>query len=89
MTNPTAATGKPRVLIDFEANGNFFIYSDPGVEVICRHAHCPEDELYLYGHHPIREEWLQGKPVGYRGDDSVIERSLEQLKEIIEAARGA
>jgi hypothetical protein len=93
--NPTVqgekdmTTSKQRVVIDFEANGDFFIYSDPEVEVICRHAHCTDDELYRYGHHPIPEQWLQGKPVGYRGDGSVIEKNLERLKEIIDAARGA
>ena len=32
MTNPS----KQRVVIDFKENGDFFIYSDPEVEVICR-----------------------------------------------------
>ena len=59
---------KQRVVIDFKENGDFFIYSDPEVEVICREEHKPEDELYRYGSHPIPEEWLSGKPFGFKGD---------------------
>ena len=40
------------IVIDFKENGNFFVYSDPEVEVICREVHMPDDELYRFG--PIR-----------------------------------
>ena len=36
--------------------------------MICREVHTPEDELYRYGSHPIPEEWLTDKPVGFKGD---------------------
>ena len=32
-------SNKPRVVINFKENGDFFIYSDPQVEVICRQVH--------------------------------------------------
>jgi hypothetical protein len=89
MITPTAPAPKPRVVIDFEANGSFFIYSDPEVEVICRHTHCPDDELYRYGHHPIPEEWLQGKPVGFLGDGSEADKQVQLLAKAREAAWSA
>ena len=71
MTDPS----KQRVVIDFKENGDFFIYSDPEVEVICRSGHAPEDELYRYGSHPIPEEWLRGKRFGF---------SLEEIRQLLE-----
>jgi hypothetical protein len=84
----TTAT-KPRVVIDFAPNGDFFVYSDANVEVICRHAHVPEDELYRYGHYPIPEEWLRDKPMGFRGDSSIFDQRAEVIRDAIRAARGA
>jgi hypothetical protein len=89
MPTPTLTTTKPRVVIDFEANGDFVIYFDQGVEVICRHAHCPDDELYRYGHFPIPAEWLEGKRIGFRGDGSDADQRIQWLREAFEGARGA
>jgi len=77
---------KQRVIIDCEPSGLFGVYADPGLEVICRSAHIPDDELYRYGHQPIPEEWLVGKPVGSRGDGSDAERDAELHAEALRAA---
>jgi hypothetical protein len=89
MPTPTLTTTKPRVVIDFEPNGDFFIYSDAEAEVIVRCAHVPDDVLYRYGHHPIPEDWLLGKRIGFRGDGSEADARVERLRETLEDARGA
>ena len=38
-----------RVIIDVQANGEFTIYSDPDVQVICHCAHIPEEALKRAG----------------------------------------
>jgi hypothetical protein len=81
-------TTKPRVVIDFAPNGDFFFYSDASVEVICRSAHRPDDELYRYGHHPIPEAWLRDKPFGFRGDGTKGDQVAELIGEAYRAARG-
>ena len=68
-------------MIDFKKNGDFFIYSDPEVEVICREEHTPEDELYRYGTYPIPEEWLSGKPFGFKGDGTEEDRTAQLIRE--------
>ena len=85
MTNPS----KQRVVIDFKENGDFFIYSDPEVEVICRQVHPPGDELYRYGTYPIPEEWLRDKPVGFKGDGTEQDRRAQLIGEAFRAVRGA
>ena len=70
-----------RVVIDFQKNGNFTIYSDPQIEVICRSAHTPENELYRYGSHPIPEEWLEGKRLGFKDDGSKTDRPMDLSRE--------
>jgi hypothetical protein len=74
---------KQRVIIDCQPSGFFGVYADPEVEVICRSAHLPDDELYRYGHKPIAEEWLIGKPVGFRGDGSEAEERAEEAAEVL------
>ena len=60
-----------------QEDGDLFIYSDPEVEVICRSAHTPEDELYRYGSHPIPEEWVNGKRFGLKGDGTEEDRKAQ------------
>jgi len=80
---------KARVVINFKKNGDFFIYSDPAVEVLCRETHLPGDELYRYGTYPIPEEWLHNKPVGFLGDGSEEDKKVQLIKEVFRAARAA
>ena len=80
---------KQRVVIDFKENGDFTIYSDPLIEVICRSAHAPEDELYRYGTYPIPEEWLTDKPIGFLGDGTEDDMKAQLIGEAFRAARGA
>ena len=79
---------KQRVVIDFKENGDFFIYSDPEVEVICRQVHLPEDGLYRYGTYPIPEEWLSDKPIGFWGDGTEEDMKAQMIREAL-AARAA
>ena len=81
-------SNKPRVVFNFKENGDFFIYSDPEVEVICRQVHPPGDELYRYGPHPIPEEWLRGKRFGFKGDGTEEDRKAQLIGEALRAARG-
>lgn len=53
-----------RVLIDVQPNGDFTVYSDPEVQVLCCCAHVPEDQLVQVCRRPIPENWL-GEPVGH------------------------
>ena len=85
----TTISPKPRVVIDTKANGDFFIFSDPGVEVICRAAHVPEDELFAYDRHPIPAGWLRDKPIGYLGDGSEVEKRMKLKVEEMRAEPGA
>ena len=82
-------TPMPRVVIDTRANGDFFIYSDPEVEVIVRNAHIPADELCRHGRYPIPEEWLRDKPIGFRGDGSDADGRAELIAEVFGASRAA
>jgi hypothetical protein len=68
-----------RVVIDVHVDGDFTVYSDLDVQVICRCAHIAEDEMVQIGHRPIPERWLT-RTVGYRGDGSVA----DLLSEVIE-----
>ena len=79
---------KPRIVVDFKANGDFFIYSDPEVEVICRSADAPDDKLYRYGHYPIPGEWLGGKPIGFLGDGSEADKKGRLIGAAFRTARG-
>ena len=83
-TSPT-----PRVVIDFRPNGDFSIYSDPEIEVICRSAHTPEDALYRYGSHPIPEEWLRDKRFGVQGDGSEADGVMQVIREARAGTGGA
>ena len=65
-----------RVLIDVQPNGAFTVYSEADVQVICRCAHVPEDELVQVRTRPIPEEWLDG-PIGHSGDGSVADLLAE------------
>ena len=67
-----------RVVIDVHADGGFTVYSDPDVQVICRCAEVPEDELAQVSHRPILEGWLD-RPIGYRGDGSVADLLAEVI----------
>ena len=61
-----------RVLIDVQPDGAFTVYSDADVQVLCRCAHVPEDQLVQVAHRPIPEEWLD-VPIGHTGDGSVAD----------------
>ncbi len=67
-----------RVIIDVRANGDFAVYCDRAVHVICRCAHLPEDELVRISHRPIPEDWLNG-PIGHSGDGSVADLLAEVI----------
>ena len=73
-----AETSAYRVVIDVHADGGFTVYSDSDVQVICRCAHAPEDELVQISHRPIPEEWLD-LPIGYSGDGSVADLLAEVI----------
>jgi len=80
---------KSRIVIDVAPNGNIDIHSDAEVEVICRSAHDPDDELYRYGHYPIPEEWLHGEPIGFWGDGSAADERMQLLREALASHREA
>ena len=67
-----------RVIIDIQRNGCFTVYADPDVQVICRCAHIPDDELVQVDQDPIPEDWFDG-PVGRVGDGSVADLLAEVL----------
>lgn len=75
---PAVETCAYRVVIDVLENGGFVVHSDPDVEVICRCAHLPEDELVRVGRRPIPDAWLEG-PVGNIGDGSVDDLLAEVI----------
>jgi hypothetical protein len=83
------ASSLPRVVVDFRPNGDFIIYSDQGVEVICRNAHLPADELYRYGSKPIPEAWLADKPIGFKGDATEADCTAQAIGDAFREARGA
>jgi hypothetical protein len=68
---PMTSSAKFRVVIDMQPDGDFLVYSDPEVEVICRCAGSLDD-LYRLNHYAIPEGWL-GKRVGFMGDGSLTE----------------
>jgi len=80
---------KQRVVIDFKKNGNFFIYSDPEVEVICREEHMPDEGLYRFGTYAIAEDWLRNKSIGFWGDGTEEDKTAQMLREAYGAARAA
>jgi hypothetical protein len=80
---------KQRVVIDFEKNGNFSIYSDPEVEVICREEHMPDEGLYRFGTYAIPEDWLRDKSIGFWGDGSEEDMRAQMLREAYGSARAA
>ena len=74
-------------MINFKENGDFFIYSDPEVEVICRQVHPPGDELYRYGTYPIPEEWLSDKRFGFKGDGTEEDRMAQLIARGLQGGR--
>ena len=52
----------------------------PDVQVTCRCAHIPEDEIVQISRRPIREEWLD-MPLGHSGDGSVADLLAEVVAE--------
>ncbi len=77
-SGPGSETRPYRVVIDVRADGGFKVHSDPEVEVICRCAHLPEDDLVRMDCPVIPERWLSG-PIGFRGDGSVEDLLAEVL----------
>ena len=75
---PAAEARAYRVLVDVGRDGAFAVYSDPEVEVICRCADVPDDELVRVSPAPIPEEWLIA-PIGYAGDGSVADLLAEVI----------
>ena len=78
--SPPSMRNRVRVVLSsiVHANGDFTIYSDPDVQVICRCTQAREDELVQISHRPIPEEWLD-LPIGYSGDGSVADLLAEVI----------
>ena len=73
---PSLMRAQYRVLIDVQPNGAFTVYSDADVQVLCRCAHLPEDQLVQVHTRPIPEAWLD-EPIGHSGDGSVADLLAE------------
>jgi hypothetical protein len=71
------------VVIDVHPTGGFTVYADRDVQVLCRCAHIPEDDLVRVNHRAIPEQWLTS-PVGCEGDGSVADLVAEAAGDWLE-----
>ncbi|WP_162784721.1 hypothetical protein [Paracoccus suum] len=75
-----------RVAINVNIGGDFEVFADEGVEVICVCDFAEDDRLYRASPRPIPEGMLDG-PIGHAGDGSRAERLAHAVsKELDEGA---